>query len=382
MTTVLLQKLKEKSFRSPVVLGEKFKIKTGGTPSRTRPDFYIGGTIPWVKTQELTDKRIYNTSEKITLEAVTKSNAKVFPAGSVLLAMYGATVGKLGRLGIPAATNQACAAFIPNENSNQDYLYYLLLKNRRKIISEAVGAAQQNLSLDKIRSFEFEFPDLETQKKIAEILSAYDEKIENNNSIIKNLEAMAQIIFDEWFIKLRFPDYGKTKFIKSEIGLIPEGWQMQRLGDVVDLAYGKALSSENREVGPYPVLGSSGIVGFHKNALVPGPGIVVGRKGNVGSITWVEQDFYPIDTTFFVVSKLDLHFCFFMLKRQAFHSGDSAVPGLNREAAYSNSVLIPPKKLQEQYGRIVKKMFAQISDEQKENHQLGTIRNLLLAKFI
>src|SRR3989344_9327322 len=127
-------------------VGDLFNVKTGGTPSRVKSEFYLNGTVPWVKTQELVDSVIYDTDEKITQEAIKNSNAKVFPKNSIILAMYGATVGKLGILGIDASTNQACATFIPNENSDIKFLYYILLRNRQRIISEATGSAQQNLS--------------------------------------------------------------------------------------------------------------------------------------------------------------------------------------------------------------------------------------------
>ena len=86
---------------------------------------------------------------------------------------------------------------------------------------------------------------------------------------------------------------------------IPRGWKVQRLGDLIELAYGKALKEENRRAGSIPVFGSNGQIGWHDQKLVDGPGIIVGRKGNPGVVTWAPTDFFAIDTTFYVVPKTE-----------------------------------------------------------------------------
>ena len=96
-----------------------------------------------------------------------------------------------------------------------------------------------------------------------------------------------------------FPD----RLAPSELGQIPEGWQVKALGELIELAYGKALRARDRKSGPIPVYGSNGQVGWHDKKLVAGPGIIVGRKGNPGIVTWAHRDFFPIDTTFYVVPR-------------------------------------------------------------------------------
>jgi type I restriction enzyme S subunit len=186
-----------------VKLGEITKVETGGTPPRRNPKYFQGGKIPWLKTQELNDGYIYSSEEKITEEGLINSNAKLFPINTVLIAMYGATVGKLGYLKTECSTNQAFAALLPNPQVyDSKFLFYLLLKERDKLISVASGAAQQNLNLSIIKNFEIFIPEnINEQKRIADILSAFDDKIELNNKITKNLEETAQAIFREWFPK-------------------------------------------------------------------------------------------------------------------------------------------------------------------------------------
>ena len=119
---------------------------SGGTPSRKNPNFFIGN-IPWIKTGELVNKYVRDSDEKISDEAIKKSSAKVFPAGSVGIAMYGATIGKLSIFAVDASTNQACAVAVPLEELlSNEFLYYYLLSERRALIDSGKGGAQPNIS--------------------------------------------------------------------------------------------------------------------------------------------------------------------------------------------------------------------------------------------
>lgn len=182
------------------------------------------------------------------------------------------------------------------------------------IQNQAIGATMPNLNTDTLRRVPVRYPESkDEQRKIAGVIFAYDDLIENNNRRIVLLEKMAEEIYHEWFVRMRFPGHEKVKFKKG----VPEGWEIVRLKDIVELGYGKALKREDRNGGDYPVYGSSGIVGYHNKFLVKGPGIIVGRKGNVGSIHWTDVDFYPIDTVYFVKSGINLCFLFFLLQNLA-----------------------------------------------------------------
>lgn len=134
-------------------LDELYRTASGGTPSRKRPEYFDGDT-PWVKTRELDDRFIFRTEETITNTAVKNSSAKVFPAGTVLIAMYGATIGKLGILAVPAATNQACCAVISKDRDFEAaYAYLTLLTRRQELIDLRAGAAQQNINQITVRAF-------------------------------------------------------------------------------------------------------------------------------------------------------------------------------------------------------------------------------------
>jgi len=126
-------------------LGELCRTTSGGTPSRTRPE-YFAGTIPWVKSGELTDGLVSEVEEFITDEALTNSSAKIFPAGTLLIALYGATVGRLGVLTRAAATNQAVCAIFPPTDLETRFLFWYLRYRRSDLIAQAVGGAQPNIS--------------------------------------------------------------------------------------------------------------------------------------------------------------------------------------------------------------------------------------------
>jgi len=127
--------------------GEIYNTGSGGTPSRKRPEYFEGGSIDWIKSKELKDGFIFSTEEHITEQAVKKSSAKIFPADTVLIALYGATIGRLGILASEAATNQACCAVLQKHPAfGREFAFLTLFANRDRIIGLRLGAAQQNIS--------------------------------------------------------------------------------------------------------------------------------------------------------------------------------------------------------------------------------------------
>lgn len=146
-------------------LGEVGTWQSGGTPSRSNKTYY-GGNIPWLKTGDLNDGLISYIPESITEEAVANSSAKINPTGSVLIAMYGATIGKLGILTFPATTNQACCACIEFNAIIQLYLFYFLLSQRNEFIAKGGGGAQPNISKEIIVNTFIPLPPLSEQQRI------------------------------------------------------------------------------------------------------------------------------------------------------------------------------------------------------------------------
>jgi type I restriction enzyme S subunit len=356
-------------------------ITSGGTPLRSNPRFWEDGVIPWFKTAELKDWYVDEAEERITEEALSGSSAKVFPPDTVLMAMYGdgKTITSLGILRSEAATNQACCAMIANPGKcNFLYLFYALKHHRHELLKLVVAGAQRNLSGGIIRRFTILSRSLSVQARIADILSAYDELIENNRRRKTLLEEAARQLYLEWFVRLRFPGYEHTRITDG----VPEGWERVPLGERVTLNYGKALKAEDRSGGPCPVYGSSGIVGRHEKSLAAAPGIVVGRKGNVGSVFWSSRDYWPIDTVYFIDAETSNLWLYYALQHMHFISTDVAVPGLNRDFAYSRPVLVPEPRIVRDFLEAAVPLHEQITKLDDMNEKLRAARDLLLPRLM
>ncbi len=152
-----------------VKLGDIFEIGSGGTPSKAHPEYY-GGNIPWVKTGDLKNEYLYEAEDFITEEGLNNSSAKIYEENTVLIAMYGATIGATSILKMKACTNQACAAFRKNEQVIPEYLYYFLRSKKEKFAKDGVGGAQPIISAGYLKKIEMELPSLDEQKVIVGIL--------------------------------------------------------------------------------------------------------------------------------------------------------------------------------------------------------------------
>ena len=186
-----------------------------------------------------------------------------------------------------------------------------------------------------------------------------------------HLEQMAQAIYKKFFVD------------NYEIGK----WKECRLGEICEFAYGKGLKENDRRSGLIGVYGSNGLIGWHDELLVKGPGIVVGRKGNPGTVTWVATDFYPIDTAFYVAKKkadTSLYWLFYTLKFLDLPnlSADSAVPGLNRNIAYLSFVLYPPEEIMHEFDELVTPTYEAIHANSIESRSLATLRDTLLPRLM
>ncbi|MCX7025993.1 MAG: restriction endonuclease subunit S [Spirochaetes bacterium] len=199
-------------------LGDHFELSSGGTPSRHNSEYWDSGTIPWVKTTEIDYKLIITTEECITQKGLSESAAKILPAGTLLMAMYGQgiTRGKVAILGINAACNQACAAIIARDDIifNQ-YLYHFFSYQYEQIRKLAHGGQQQNLNLEIVRSLAVAFPPTTEQREIVEILDAIDRKIE----LHKKKKALLEELFKSLLHKLMT---GEIRVADLELSAIRE----------------------------------------------------------------------------------------------------------------------------------------------------------------
>lgn len=171
-------------------IGELYNTSSGGTPLRAKTEYYKDGTLNWLKTGELLDNFIFETEEKITNDALKNSSAKLFPKNTVIIAMYGATIGQLGILKCESSTNQACCALLEKfDDFSFEYIFLFLKSYRPSLISLGMGAAQQNINQDQIRKFPILKPNSIILRRFNLIVSPLFQKIEILQKKNENLKS-------------------------------------------------------------------------------------------------------------------------------------------------------------------------------------------------
>lgn len=220
-------------------LKEIFSTASGGTPSRKEASYY-NGQIPWLKSGELNDNIVKKAEEFITKEGLDNSSAKIFPKGSILLALYGATVGKIGKLDFEAATNQAICCIYPSKFFNMNLLFYYLLFQKKFLISQGKGGAQPNISQDIVKNLELFLPPLEEQERIVEKIEELFSDIDNG---IKDLKiAQAQIKqYRQSVLKSAF----EGKLYKTS------EWKEVKLEDVCESIKKRQITNDENEIFQY-----------------------------------------------------------------------------------------------------------------------------------
>ena len=320
---------------------------------------------------------------------------------------------------------------------DSDYIYYLsrLPEFRSFAQSRMEGTSgRQRVAWQALAEYEYEFPDKVCRKYAGELLKKFDDKILLNHQINQTLEQVAQALFKSWFVDFEpvkaqiavlevggsqedatlaamtaisgkdadsltiFEQEHPEKYAElrataelfpstmqeSELGDIPAGWSSQRMSNIATLHYGKALKKTERIDGPYPVYGSGGVTGSHNGYLVEGPGIIVGRKGSIGTIYWEDGKFHPIDTVYYVATKeeIPLSYLYYLMKTLNLPSmnTDAAVPGLNRDNVYRLEVLKPTQSILNRFDNYIATIRNGIQKNNNTIVSLVGLRDTLLPK--
>jgi type I restriction enzyme, S subunit len=238
------------------------------------------------------------------------------------------------------------------------FLFYALQSEfvQGELKARASGTTVSGIKQSELRLVRIPIFPLPVQKRLASILSAYDELIENNQRRIKILEEIARSLYREWFVHFHFSGHEKVKMVPSRLGPIPLGWEVGRLDELFVLQRGFDLPKTQRVDGVVPIYAASGVVGFHNEAKVKAPGVVTGRSGTIGDVLYVQDDFWPLNTTLWVKEfrKAEPLFAFYLLcdlDLSQFNSG-AAVPTLNRNDIHGLEMRIPPRPLQGRFQKI------------------------------
>jgi len=357
-------------------LGDIAKIKGGKRLPLGKNLTELKTQHPYIRTRDI-------KNNKIAVEELLFVPDEVFPeisnyivdAGDIIISIVG-TIGSIAI--IPNSLHLAnltenCAKITNFETGRIDknFLFYFFISpaGQDNILSRNVGSTQPKLPLYNIRDIPVLAPILGEQKAIAEVLGGLDDKIDLLHHQNKTLEAMAETLFRQWFV------------VDAK-----EEWEDGVLGDIIELHYGKGLKDTVRTGTGYPVIGSSGIVGYHNEFLVEAPGIVIGRKGTLGETIYLTDNFYPIDTTYYVKPKREIGYLFiyFLLRSIGFRemNSDSAVPGLNRDLALSIEQKIPPYAIINEFEMIAQPLFQKLTANNNQIRTLEKLRDNLLPKLM
>lgn len=367
---------------------EKGALVSGPFGSNIGSRFFVAAGVPVIRGNNLSmgqkrfidDGFVFITEDKARelRNCNARSDDIIFTAAGTLGQV--GLMPKIGRFESYIISNKQIRLRLDTNQAFPLFAYYFLSSPdmRAFIASQNKGSSVPLLTLGIIRNLKIPLPPITTQKRIVAILSAYDDLIENNQQRIALLEKMAEEIYREWFVRLGFPGHEKVKKVKG----VPEGWEVKKLGSVLELCYGKALKDDDRVSGEFHVYGSSGVVGTHNEALVKTPGLIVGRKGNIGSVYWSDRGFFPIDTVYYVKSELPNSFLYFLLRSMNFINNDAAVPGLNRNQAYSNLFFLPPAQLIKRYVEIADSLFKMKRVLTRKNEYLTSMRDKLLLRLL
>ncbi len=302
---------------------------------------------------------------------------------------------------LPACINQhvSIVRALP-ERLEPGFLASYLAHPRIKPYSESfnAGGARRAITKGHIENFLIPLPPINEQRAIAELLGAFDEKIELNRRMNETLEAMARAIFKDWFVDFgptRAKAEGSAPYLAPEIwDLIPDalddqdkpvGWEPLKLENYFELAYGNSLPAKQRKPGAVAIYGSGDITGTHDTALIEGPAVIVGRKGTVGSLYWEDGPSFPIDTVFYVVPRIgSMLFSYQRLSVQPLTdmNTDAAVPGLNRDNAYRLEFPHRTEELLRAFDDIARPLWKRRAANLRETKTVIQARDLLLPKLM
>ncbi|CAM6524014.1 TPA: restriction endonuclease subunit S [Escherichia coli] len=361
---------------------------------------------------------------------------KISLPGDILFCVRGSTTGRMNYSDQKYCIGRGLAAIRGRNGYPTPYVKAVLETYLPKLLAAATGSTFPNVSKDLINNIPVSVLPVENACNISKLIELQEEKVFTNNQINQTLEQMAQALFKSWFVNFEpvkakmavleaggsqedatlaamtaisgknadalavfereHPEqYAELKATAelfpsamqdSELGDIPEGWYLQRFSNIATLHYGKALKKTERIEGPYSVYGSGGITGSHNSYLVEGPGIIVGRKGSIGTLYWEDGKFHPIDTVYYVENKegVPLTYLYYLMGTLNLSSmnTDAAVPGLNRDNVYRLETINPEIAILNEFNNHVSALRNMIQRNKSSTETLTQLRDTLLPKLL
>jgi type I restriction enzyme S subunit len=372
-----------------VTIGDLGQVVTGNTPPRKNPEYYGEHTL-FVKPTDVSEgeKYTYYPEECYSELGFKKYIKSLIPKGSTCVVTIGSIGKKMTKAHCDLFINQAMNAVIPNDNFDEEFVYYVLKFNlsQLKTFDSGTASGRENVSKSSFSNIKIKVPiDKNVQRKIGEILSAYDDLIENNLKRIKILEEMAQQTYEEWFVRMRFPGH-QSATMNPETGL-PEGWEKVKLSSIYELKYGKNLpQTQILQAGAFNVYGASGKMGFYDKNNVNDKKVLVTSRGNGSGVVHRthENKSFVTNNSFIVNSKFKLGYTYYNLKHfdlSRFNSG-SAQPQLTNSALDNVEIILPNVDIIFAFDENTCKSFELIDNLLIQNQRLREARDILLPRLM
>jgi len=366
---------------------------------RIRAHEYTESGVPFYRGKEIIEKHngalrvstdLFISEERFS-EVCAKNGAP--SAGDLLLT-------SVGTLGIPYVVQPGERFYFKDgnltwfrnfEGLTSGYLYYWLLSpsGKAELKRCTIGSSQPAFTIVLLKDIEIALPPLPVQRRIASILSAYDDLIENNTRRIEILEEMARRLYEEWFVHFRFPGHEEVSFKESELGEIPEGWEVATVGDFVNIKRGKTITKKKIEPGNVPVVaGGLRPAYYHSTANTKGPLLTISASGaNAGHVSLYYDDVWASDCSFIDSSESQhVYYYYLMLKvrqEEVTHlQRGSAQPHVYPKDVMGLQAVNAPLSLREGFMNHVGPMFRAIDTLLKKNVNLRAQRDLLLPKLV
>lgn len=352
---------------------------------------YVDDGVPFYRSKEIIESDEGKVIENPLYISVDKYNEikekfGVPQTGDMLLT-------SVGTIGIPYIIKKKDCFYFKDgnltwfrdfrEGLNSKYLYYWIKSSEGTgiLYNTTIGSSQKALTISALKNIKVSLPPRSVQDKIVEVVSAYNDLIENNQKQIKLLEEAAQRLYKEWFVDLRFPGHENTKIVDG----VPEGWSRGLLKELISVNYGKDHKKAPDD-GNIPVYGSGGLMRKCNKSLFSGEAVLIPRKGSLNNIMYVDETFWTVDTMFYATMKQPhtAIFVYFFVKAFDMYSMNigAAVPSMTTKILDAMDVVIPDKETLEKFDKYAKVYFNKIKTLHGQNERLKTARDLLLPKLM
>lgn len=387
-------------------LGEFVTLVSGNTPSKGNPAYWGGGT-PWVSAKDMGDFWIEDAEDHLTDAGVAVASRLMQP-GAVLLLARGMTLHKrvpICRVARATTFNQDVKAVLPKTGLLPRFLPYLLVGNHDRLHErvDSAGHGTGRLNTDALLSIPVLVPSSAEQEAIADVGEAIDERLRLLRQTNASLEAIAQALFKSWFIAfdpVRAKAEGRepegmdaataalfpAEFEESALGLIPKGWRVGTVEDLLVLQRGFDLPASQRTDGSITVFAASGPHGTHSMPMAQGPGVLTGRSGVIGRVFFAHEDYWPLNTALWVkqfkAATPTYAFQYLQTMDLARLNAGSAVPTLNRNHVHAQPAVIPPGGLVSAYEAVAVQLLERNRANSEHARRLEALRDTLLPRLI